>query len=209
MENAANALKIAFGIFVFIVGLAVVFNMTSQAREVSRVLISETDRTNSYLHYDDSQYTQKVDPNTGNRIVTIDEIIPVLYRYAEENYAVTIVNGSKEIIARFDLDTENICSSWGNVSNANSTNKYKFMDSLDNDVFNNPKISGLVEWQKITDYDPDRTDQRLSNQENAWMIERFEKWYGRTKNGSNAVDKRENSYACDWLRQNGIYISKN
>ena len=110
MENAAEALKLAFGILVFIVGLAVLFNMTS--KEVSRVLISETDRTNSYLYYDSSKYTQKIDTNTGNRIVTMNEIIPVLYRYAEENYAVTIVDKSGAIIARFDLDTEAMCNSW-------------------------------------------------------------------------------------------------
>ncbi len=122
MESAADALKLAFGIFVFLLGLVIVFNMTSQAREVSRVLVSETDRTNSYLYYDSSEYEELVDGN-GNRIVTMNDIIPVLYRYSQENYGVTIVNKSGKIVARFDLDTEVICNNWDKLPNPSLTDE--------------------------------------------------------------------------------------
>ncbi len=52
MENAVDALKLSFGIFVFLLGLSILFNMTSLARETARILISETDKTNYYEYYD-------------------------------------------------------------------------------------------------------------------------------------------------------------
>lgn len=55
----------------------------------------------------------------GRRIVGLNEIIPVIYRYSQENYGVTIIDtidGKKDIAARFDLDTESICNSWGQTT---------------------------------------------------------------------------------------------
>ncbi len=52
---------------------------------------------------------------TGNRIVTLEEMIPALYRYATESYGVTIIDmreGKIKIVARFDTDTEDVCSNW-------------------------------------------------------------------------------------------------
>ena len=48
MESAVDALKLAFGIFVFLLGLSILFRMTSLAKETSRILISEADRTTYY-----------------------------------------------------------------------------------------------------------------------------------------------------------------
>ena len=62
MENAVDALKLAFGIFVFLLGLAILFNMTSLAKETSRILISETDQT-EYYEYKDSDQLMTVDGN--------------------------------------------------------------------------------------------------------------------------------------------------
>lgn len=119
MENAVDALKLAFGIFVFLLGLAILFSMTSLAKETARILISETDKT-TYYEYKDLENLITVDgtkvvDNNGHRIVGINELIPVIYRYSQENYGVTIIdtiNNKKEIVARFDLDTESICNSW-------------------------------------------------------------------------------------------------
>ncbi len=110
MENAADALKIVIGIFIFSIGIFILFNMTSQAKEAARVLIAENDSTKYYNYYEDATEDQ-IDGN-GNRIVTFDEIVPVLYRYFQENYGVTIVDKYGKIMGRFDADTENICNRW-------------------------------------------------------------------------------------------------
>lgn len=110
MENAADALKIALATFIFAIGLMILFNMVSQAKETARILIAETDSTKYYDYYEEVDEAT-IDRN-GNRIVTMKDMIPAIYRYSEENYGVTIVNRRGEIVARFDLDTEQACNNW-------------------------------------------------------------------------------------------------
>lgn len=122
MENAADALKIVLAIFIFSLGLVLLFNMASQAKETARILIAETDSTKYYDYYEEVD-EETIDRN-GNRIVTLKDIIPALYRYSEENYGVTIVNKEGEVVARFDLDTEQACNNW--INSAHSV-KAKFI----------------------------------------------------------------------------------
>lgn len=126
MESAVDALKIAFAVFVFLIGITVLFTMTSRASETARILITEIDKTSYYNYYTDVD-EQTIDAN-GNRIVTIQDIIPSLYRYSEENYGVTIVNKSGDIIARFDLDTETACNNWLSSSDYNKETFIKETD---------------------------------------------------------------------------------
>ena len=63
MENAVDALKLAFGIFVFLLGLVILFNMTSLAKETSRILISESDKT-KYYEYKDLDQLMTIDGNS-------------------------------------------------------------------------------------------------------------------------------------------------
>ena len=124
MENAVSALKMAAAIFIFILGLTMLFGMASLARETATVVISEADKTNYYQYYSGAETEIDTD---GNRIVTFDEIIPVLYRYSLENYGVTIVDKNGHIVARFDLDTEAMCNNW--VS-ATPDTKYRFASEM-------------------------------------------------------------------------------
>ena len=63
MENAVDALKLAFGIFVFLLGLTILFSMSSLAKETARILISESDKTNYYEYYDEDEMKSTVDDN--------------------------------------------------------------------------------------------------------------------------------------------------
>ena len=83
MENAVDALKVVLAIIVFAIGLVLLFSMASRARETAEILISEVDRTKYYTPLDSTEVTMD---NNGNRIVTIKDIIPAIYRYSEENY---------------------------------------------------------------------------------------------------------------------------
>ena len=106
MENAAEALKIGFGVLVFAIALTVLFHMTSLIRSTSEEIFFSIDDT-TYTDY--SVNTDgKISTNNdtyGKRIVSITDIIPTIYRYTQEGYGVTIIDGD-EIIARFDLSTE-------------------------------------------------------------------------------------------------------
>jgi len=48
MENATDALKMAFAIFVFVMALSIVFSLISKIKETAEIVIANTDDTNYY-----------------------------------------------------------------------------------------------------------------------------------------------------------------
>lgn len=114
MENAIDALKIAFAVFVFVIALALAVSVVGQARATSDIILSLNDRTNYY------DYVEETDNNAGgtgdkikkDRIVDFETILPTIYRYAKEQYAVTILNTDGTPIVRYDLYTEGFMSGW-------------------------------------------------------------------------------------------------
>lgn len=100
MEDAVDALKMSASVMAFVIALAIVFSMFSQARAVSDYVLNRTDNT---------FYDTYIDPNesyTGEgRIVGLETVIPTLYRYYREKYYIAVKNGEnvKEI---FDEEIE-------------------------------------------------------------------------------------------------------
>ncbi len=86
MENAVDALKIAFAVFIFVLSLSIAFMAFSQAAQTSNKMLFASDPTNYY------RYTGVVQPK--GRIVTADVVISSLYRYYKESIVVNIVNSS-------------------------------------------------------------------------------------------------------------------
>ena len=76
MENAAEALKLAFAVLVFVMAVSVTVGLFSQARETSEIVLQYSDVT-SYYDYQD--YTKK-DRVYENRIVGLETIMPTLYK---------------------------------------------------------------------------------------------------------------------------------
>lgn len=96
MENAADALKIAFAIFVFVTAITLVFLLISQAKETADVVLYYSDRTNFYEHLDSSDI---------NRKVYVSDVIPELYRYYNETIGI-IVKLSDGKAYTFDLNNK-------------------------------------------------------------------------------------------------------
>lgn len=107
MENAVDALKIAFAVMVFTMALTLAISTFSQARETSEAVLFMNDKTNYYVYDgisdvnektvsvngEDITYTEYTASESGityydKRIVGIEAIIPTLYRYYKENYTV-------------------------------------------------------------------------------------------------------------------------
>lgn len=106
MEDAVDALKMAFSVFAFVLALAIVFAMFSQAREVSDIVLAKTDNT---------YFTDWVSPGETNggtitgRVVGIETIIPTLYRYYKEKLVIDIITSNNDLNnEKFDLDVERI-----------------------------------------------------------------------------------------------------
>ena len=86
MENATDALKIAAFTLLFIGALSIAMITLSKAKEASESIIYTQDDRNyySFLSTDEIEKRQY----NGNRYVTIESIIPSLYRYNIENYRI-------------------------------------------------------------------------------------------------------------------------
>ena len=123
---------------------------------------------------------------TGRRIVTLNEIIPTLYRYQQENYGVTIIDRNGKIVTRFDGDTENICNVW-NDRNTSDAMKENFMDYL------NTNVLGYLQKHNVT-------VQQLGS---LTAIENlFGRIYGQMTSGTAL-----HSFSCDW-KGNETWIAK-
>lgn len=89
MENAAEALKMAFAIILLVLALSVSMFLFSKARSTAQVLLQRSDPTE---YYDYINYT-KADLS-GNRVVGFETIIPTLYKYDKENYEIAFKKGT-------------------------------------------------------------------------------------------------------------------
>lgn len=109
MENAVDAIKLAFGIFAFILALAIAIFVIGQARATSDVIFHMNDKTEFY------EYVEEGDVNAEDRVVGINTIIPTIHRYAKEQFAVSIYDKNGQPIARYDLWTEGFMSNWDEI----------------------------------------------------------------------------------------------
>ena len=88
MENAVDALKIAFAVFVLVLALAVSITSFNMAKATSDIILYTKDETN---YYDYQEATSKVQEK---RIVGLETIIPTLFRYYKENFTVVFKQGN-------------------------------------------------------------------------------------------------------------------
>ena len=99
MDNALDALKIAFAVLVFVIALSISMKVFGQAKLVSDEVFYMTDKTNFY------EYTSG-DNSPDGRIVSGETIIPTLYRYYKENFNVIIKDERGNILWEFNLEQE-------------------------------------------------------------------------------------------------------
>lgn len=99
MDNAIDALKIAFAVLVFVIAISISMRVFSQAKTVSDEVFYMTDKTNFY------DYTSG-DKSPEGRIVSGESIIPTLYRYYKENFNVIIKDVNGNILWEFNLEKE-------------------------------------------------------------------------------------------------------
>lgn len=83
MENAAEALKSAAAVLLFVMALSVAMVMITKARVTSKAVIDLTDKTNYYEY---------ISAEEDKGIVGMETIIPTLYKYYKEDYAVVFRN---------------------------------------------------------------------------------------------------------------------
>lgn len=87
MENAADALKMAGSILMFVIALSVAITAFSQARATSDIILSYSDRESSYID-DNTNYYYVSSDDSKKRVVGVETIIPSIYRAKVENYKI-------------------------------------------------------------------------------------------------------------------------
>lgn len=105
MEDAAEALEMAFSVFAFVLALSVAMITLSQSKTVADIVMQKNDRT--YIETYMEAATSKDEMSRG-RIVGVETVIPNLYRYFKEKYTIEMKTGPElsNIEQLFDLDIE-------------------------------------------------------------------------------------------------------
>ena len=175
MENAADALKMAAWVLIFVVALSIIINAFGMARQTTDILISYND--NEY-------YTDYVEQGNTERKVGYETIIPAIYRAYKENYKIIFLNNdgtpmyfyenknTKEQINYIDLEKQNV----GNDTEKEefikyivtgkeiNNSQYKFENSYDiknNGLYN--QIKGKQFTESLGVYYQEEIDGNQSN----------------------------------------------
>ena len=141
MDNAVDALKIAFAMLVFVMAITVSITAFDQAKATSDEVFYMADKTNFY------EYTSD-DKIPDGRIVSIETIIPTLYRYYKENFNVIILNKEGKEVCTFNLEKEiqDYSKNYKNapwLGNANEDTKLR----VDVEVSGEHKVINGVEYK--------------------------------------------------------------
>jgi len=89
MENAADALKMAAFVLLFVGALSIAMTTLSKTRTTSEAILYTLDDKNDYVYVEENAYIDEVATTyKTERVVTLEAILPTLYRYYKENYRV-------------------------------------------------------------------------------------------------------------------------
>lgn len=167
MDNAIDALKMAFAVFVFVMALTISMRAFSQAKTVSDEVFYMADKTNFYEYTSDDE--EEIKKIADGRIVSLETMIPTLYRYYKENFNVIIktkkygdvvFNLEQEIK---DYNTDYKLAPW--LGNANIDTKLRVDTEIEGGTKIIPEVGGipykaqipegLLEYAKGTDENND------------------------------------------------------
>lgn len=98
MENAVDALKIAFAMMMFVMALSLSMFSLSKANSAVTAIISLNDREIEYNY---------VDPNpTNTRTVGVETIVPTMYKAYKENFQIYFLDkNNKPLIIYYAIDS--------------------------------------------------------------------------------------------------------
>ena len=102
MENASEALIMAFAVLVFVLALSVTVAVFSIAKDTADTILYAKDESNFY------EYEGVAGVASQNREVGLETIIPTLYKYYKENYTVVFKHGDyNKTTGKFENGTWN------------------------------------------------------------------------------------------------------
>ena len=128
MENAVDALKIAFGVLMFVMALGLSISCFSQVSSTSTAIITMSDRETEYTY---------VRPSPGlTRTVGVESVVPMMYRAYKENFKIVFyesytdeenntplylydyINDDGEVLPKYYIDLEEKTNNTDNIVEA-------------------------------------------------------------------------------------------
>lgn len=91
MENAAEALKTAAAVLIFVLALTISISAFGQARESAQIVVNYKDRDFDYDTYITPETTETI------RKVGLESIVPAFYKAYKENYKIVFDKSTKSI----------------------------------------------------------------------------------------------------------------
>lgn len=157
MENATDALYMAFAVLAFVIALSVSIFAFTEVSIASQSIINYNDRETNYTYIEPEK-------TSANRIVTREDIITTLYRIYKENYIVKF-EGIGNILSIKGADGTNRETSTINFDEISAgNNKEKFLNALltgNTGEINTAKISFTNLLQNGGLYDIIKKDDRF------------------------------------------------
>ena len=114
MENLTHALYMAFPMRVFVIAFSLSLFLVNKLNTTAKTLVYSIEAS----YYDSLSLNEMIEKNeerNRSRIVGVDTIIPTLYRYYKESFAVKILDEDGTLLQYFDTTTE------GDVNAAKAT----------------------------------------------------------------------------------------
>ena len=131
MENITDALYMAVAFLVFIGAFSYSLYMVNKLNATADTLVYRLDETNYYDSLDLTELIADSDNTTNSyKIVSIDSIIPVLYKYYRESYTVRILDTNGELLQLFDTTVEGEVMTATNLLSSRRTDRQKALLSL-------------------------------------------------------------------------------
>lgn len=146
MENAVEALKMAFSVMMFVLALTLSISCFSKANTAVTAITNMRDRETEYTY---------VEPAGTNRIVGVESVIPTMYRAYIEHFEVRFYEktdlGLKELPIYYATDYQN--QKYGDVLKDESNNKIiiNYID-LEKEKFGteiNPVTGGTIPAEQV------------------------------------------------------------
>ena len=112
MENIIHALYMVFAMLSFVIAFSVSLLLVSKLNFAAKTIVYNLNGS----YFDSFSLGELISDNEDDRnrsrIVGVDSIIPTLYRYYKESFAVKILDENENLLQFFDTTTE------GDVNNA-------------------------------------------------------------------------------------------
>lgn len=154
MENAADALKMAGAVLIFVLAISIIIFYFGEVRQVSDTILSYKDRETVYIDGDLYYKTSGTE-----RTVSLETIIPSIFRVYLENYKIvfeglkepiyTIKDNNGNNIEKYCLDLETKQSEkdgiYKNVVLANNQQKSEFLCAI---LYGQLETGGKNNFQK-------------------------------------------------------------